>query len=78
MEQNQLMQLKGIRKERVSDILAADPALYRLKGRYLRAPGLVSRALPMAIERAPRTQLWAIILATGVCAFASSEAAKFS
>jgi hypothetical protein len=45
MEQNQqLMQLKGIRKERVIDILAADPALYRLNGRYLRAPGLISRS----------------------------------
>jgi hypothetical protein len=28
MEQNQLMQLKWIRTERVGDILAADPALY--------------------------------------------------
>jgi hypothetical protein len=50
MEQNQLMLLKWIRKERVGDILAADPALYRLNGRYLCDPGLISRALAMAIE----------------------------
>jgi hypothetical protein len=56
-------------EERVSDILAADPALYRLNGRYLRAPGLISRALAMTIERAPRSQFWAINLATEVGAF---------
>jgi hypothetical protein len=71
MEQNQLMLLKWIRKEHVGDILAADPALYRLNGRYLRAPGLISRALAMAIERAPCSQFGAIILATKAGAFAS-------
>ena len=37
---------------------------------YLRAPGLISRALAMAIERAPRSQFWTIILATNAGAFA--------
>ena len=35
------------------------------------APGLISRDLAMVIKRAPRSQFWAIILATKAGAFAS-------